>query len=612
MVKLNKYNKRGAILKKIFFKKILNLVSFIFIFIILTSSIIVKADANQGYVSNLAEFINALARQQKLITLDEIDFFDEEVVLNYNVSIKAKDKTAKINNAHFVIKGSDSDEFSNKILFDSIVFDGGVDIDVNELLEGLAFNEVYTNEQKTKPCFDGDYGYYELIINNCSITNYASEIGPCLFVENVMNTFTKKITISNSNFFHNISTMDTIHVSNIKLDLTLTNSKFYDNYAYKAAGISVANGKALIDNIEVKDNHFVIFDVNTENFQSCGGGVYVGGTNVTLKNSLISNNETTYGGGLGISSAYSGEKTTIIENVVIKNNKAQYGGAMAIHSLQGQSINIINCDIIDNEATIGSSLYAMNYAFWNKNNGGIVNTFFTTFAGNKAEDNKSYSFYNVEKSRGEIGVISLKGCLILDNDEIVDNVEDYNVIMSLEDAKKNSLINDDYTINNKSQLQKRISTSVYYEWSDLLKNYKQELMAGRNILSDEKDNPSNNSSLWLYILIVSAIPTVIIIFIVLFVVKQHQKKVDIIKAESHTQECNQECEVNNEQELINSLSEREKKVAKALIELKSRKEIAEELYFSENTIKKDISAVYNKLEVKNKAELISKYRDYFN
>ena len=42
---------------------------------------------------------------------------------------------------------------------------------------------------------------------------------------------------------------------------------------------------------------------------------------------------------------------------------------------------------------------------------------------------------------------------------------------------------------------------------------------------------------------------------------------------------------------------------------KKRKDIANELNYSENTIKKDLTIIYSKLHVKDKVELIMKYQD---
>ena len=58
-----------------------------------------------------------------------------------------------------------------------------------------------------------------------------------------------------------------------------------------------------------------------------------------------------------------------------------------------------------------------------------------------------------------------------------------------------------------------------------------------------------------------------------------------------------------------TLNEREMTVTRMTINLKKRQEIANALNYSENTIKKDLSSIYQKLEVHTKSELISLYKD---
>ena len=57
---------------------------------------------------------------------------------------------------------------------------------------------------------------------------------------------------------------------------------------------------------------------------------------------------------------------------------------------------------------------------------------------------------------------------------------------------------------------------------------------------------------------------------------------------------------------LGKLSDREKDVLKLLYAGKKRKEIAEELYISDNTVKKHISSIFSKLQVSNREELFSK------
>lgn len=60
--------------------------------------------------------------------------------------------------------------------------------------------------------------------------------------------------------------------------------------------------------------------------------------------------------------------------------------------------------------------------------------------------------------------------------------------------------------------------------------------------------------------------------------------------------------------IIEELSNQEIKVKKHIIDGKSNKEIAEELFISLNTVKTHITNIYNKLNVSNRKELINKFQ----
>lgn len=59
---------------------------------------------------------------------------------------------------------------------------------------------------------------------------------------------------------------------------------------------------------------------------------------------------------------------------------------------------------------------------------------------------------------------------------------------------------------------------------------------------------------------------------------------------------------------VDLLSKREREVMKLLLEGKKRKEIAEELFVTESTIKKHSASIYKKLEVENRKELLEKVK----
>ena len=57
-----------------------------------------------------------------------------------------------------------------------------------------------------------------------------------------------------------------------------------------------------------------------------------------------------------------------------------------------------------------------------------------------------------------------------------------------------------------------------------------------------------------------------------------------------------------------SLTNREKEVLPLILEGKKRKEIAEELSITESTAKKHCAAIYRKLDVENKKELLERVK----
>lgn len=60
--------------------------------------------------------------------------------------------------------------------------------------------------------------------------------------------------------------------------------------------------------------------------------------------------------------------------------------------------------------------------------------------------------------------------------------------------------------------------------------------------------------------------------------------------------------------LVNNLSKREKEVFEKLLEDKKRKEIADELCITENTVKKHISSIFAKFDITTRSELIEKIK----
>ena len=569
-----------------------------------------KLSAQELSIGNLAELEQALSLQQKDIGISNLDLEGKTITINYSVKIHASSATATITNGYFKINGSITDNAMPSISFENIIFDGGINSATYDLTKEQSFDTFFGSDREEMVCINGNYGYYKLLIRNCEITKYAAIMGPCLYVENTNRDYEKQITIENSKFYNNISECDTIHLSNDKLNLSVDNCDFYNNFAYKAAGMSVSNATADLNKLTIRNNVFCPFDVNPDNLQNCGGGLFIGGSNITLKNSMIINNETNFGGGLGVSSAFSGDKQIVIENVVVKSNKARFGGGISIHSLAGHPISFINCDISGNTAEVASTMYTNVYAHWVAgNNGGLVNLFFCNMLLNKAEDQDTFKFYNAEKTKGNLGTINIKGCFIVGDDTLASSESDYNYVATLDEATKNGVLDSNVaeevsgatlTPNKKSAADIKVSEKVYHEWSELLESYHGNLKVGYNA---HIKNNSPKLGFIIIIIVVLVLVGVGVIFLLRF--RKKAGSAQLPEANNETVEATP----STNQELLASLTERELAIVKLTIGLKKRKESADELCFSENTIKKDLSSIYYKLKVKDKSELIAKYKD---
>lgn len=567
---------------------------------------VLSKNSDETFVKTIDEFHEALSRQKTNIVLTSIDFKGATYNINYSVNIKGSDNT-ELSNVYFVIQGPNVINEQINVSFKELTLNGGFIVDQEILMQEKAFDEIFESSRDNKRCININEGYSNLILDSCIIMHYASEVGPAIYLENVYNKATRNVVIKNSIIMGNIAGIDTIHLSNDLLNFDIDNSKFFNNYAYKGAGMSLSNGKGSINNCDIYDNYFVKYDYSLDNDQLCGGGLFIGGTKSTIKNTNIINNESNYGGGLGVASQKFGENQMLFENVKIKANKAFYGGAICSHSLVGQPITFINCDISGNSSKIGSIIYSLVYGYFNRktiNNGGLIEFLFTSFVKNEAEDQNTFEFYKVDQTAGKLGIISLKGCLIIGNDKY--SKEDLNYQTDLDTAIQKGIINvsdveniksTTIKINKDSEANILVNKKTYNEWSEHLKDYNGVLTIGYN------ENPfgAKNNRLLIALALFIGVIVIAIVIISIMVVRNHNIKKggqDLVEDE------------NGELiRLLNTLTEREKQVMILTINGKKRKEIAEELFYSENTIKKDLSIIYNKLGVNDKTQLIIKYKN---
>ena len=561
-------------------------------------------------VNSVDDFKQAIAAGTKSIIVGDLDFNHETITINHDVCLDSINAQSSFKNVYFNIVGPTVVGEKIDVSFSNIVFDDTFDTSTINFETEESFEEKFGTTRENNICIQGNSGYFSLSLDNCVIRNYASEAAPAIQVLNVNYDDNKTVILNNCKFYNNYSMWDTVQLSHVKLHATLTNCEFYSNYAYKAAGFSITNGSATIDKVNVHDNYFVRYDVNTNNPQLCGGGIFLGGNDLKITNSYIVNNKTTYGGGLGLSSAYSGNKNIVLENLVIKDNEATYGGGIAIHSLSGQSVTFINCEILNNIAINGGPLYTEVYGRWvEENNGGLVQFFFSTFGLNRAEDNASFKFYQKDQTKGQLGNIVLKGCFAIGSDTYDSSPNDYNYVATKEQALLDGVIDEDsisdvsnglYPIKG-SKADIKVSSDVYHNWSEVLLNYSGDRYIG---VSNPSRNENKSPVTLILILSISGGALIVILVALVIVFARKSKKRNIIQD-------TQVEEKDMRPEYVSTLSEREKKVVELLIVGKKRKDIANELSFSENTIKRDLTVIYSKLHVADKFELILKYKDLF-
>ena len=440
-----------------------------------------KIESKTGIkVNTVQEFKQALTNGEKSILAANLDFNNEIIVINHSVQIDSIDNESQLKNVYFTLSGPTTVGESINVSFQNIVFDGSFDASGINFETEESFEDKFGSWREEYKCITGDVGYFSLSLDNCVIKNYASDVGSAIYVENNDLNDSKTVIINNCKIYNNYSEYDTIHLSHVKLVASITNSEFYSNYAYKAAGFSIANGSAIVDKVNVHDNIFVPYDENPNNVQLAGGGVFVGGVDIKMTNSYIVNNKTNYGGGLAVSAPYVGNKNVFFENISIKNNEAIHGGGILAFSMSGQPITFANCEILSNKAQEGSALYTETYARWiSSNNGGLVQFFFTTFGLNTANDNNTFKFYNETNTKGEIGIISLKGCFSIGNDTYESSSDDYNYIATKEQALLDEVIDeksienvlDGLYPNKGSKADIKLSADIYKSWSSQLEEY---------------------------------------------------------------------------------------------------------------------------------------------
>ena len=280
-------------------------------------------------------------------------------------------------------------------------------------------NNVGFNITNTKLTFDN------LKFINANQNDDASYPGVIMARSNVI------LLINNCIFSDNIGRMGSVLFSNGKENkINITNSQFYDNIATQRAGVLHIGGKdsiGHISNCSFKNNKVNTTDVTGN--KGCGGAIYLGSSNLTLKDCDFINNSAVNGSCIYTSTSSTinisnsnfvnntannkntlnnasrggaitlGSGGGIITNTTFINNTATFAGAISINS--GNITNITDCTFINN--------YAGNH-------GGAIHSFGQTTIKNSIFENNSA----VRRGGAVIGV-GTDDMIIIENCQFINN-----------------------------------------------------------------------------------------------------------------------------------------------------------------------------------------------
>ncbi|MCQ2409734.1 MAG: LuxR family transcriptional regulator, partial [Clostridia bacterium] len=356
-----------------------------------------------------------------------------------------------------------------------------------------------------------------------------------------------------------------------------------------------------------------------------------GAVSGTLKGCTISGNTSLFGGGVGFASqsTVTGGSKTIFEDCVISNNTAKYGGAIYGQSYQGATCSFINCCIFGNKAESGSVIYVTALGPWQKKYAGKVDFIFCTIAGNKANDAGTFEFYDlIEETYA--GFIDIKGSFIIDDSPYNSEDNDYNYIATKNQALEDGVITeeslDNFNINTRPVSGSKADITVPYEvysgWIANSGNSQKDRFIGAD-LAEQTPDSGKSFPYWTLVFPALAVVAATIILIVVIRKKKTCKASDVTQTEESSddtapinddeksdQDTGESVDFKNYSydELYDKiqkaygtlLTKKEMMVAVHFLRDKSRKEIAQKLGVSDETIKSHLSNIYKKLGCSSK------------
>ena len=462
----------------------------------------------------------------------------------------------------------------------------------------------------------------DIVFNNCLFKNNASLYGGgAIYAEG--NNKNIKLTIQNCDFKNNISGAG--------------------DYSYGGGAICVSDVNLFIENSN--------FDSNIGNYlyegiemydpdSSKGGAIFCNlKCNISITESNFTKNQASLGGAISLLASTGEIKGGIFDSNVAKpiispeikslTSCGGVGGAMSFNN--PENVLILNSDITNNSA---ENAYGFIYTDYSKTLEQIglgarkVDILFCTIADNKV-NTKETEFYKYGETDYEwkyypsnfynIPYVNTKCSICIDETIKEDSYKtptkenNYCYFASIIKAEEDNYTRTYNKNNEHVKFDKAIIVPVEYI-NQLNLNTKNELKKGLIIGSSNDAKKiylvETPKVLPIYaICLIVIFACLLIACIVLIIIKKYKNKKinNEVKVVENNEEVVIEKKQLNESDIeiilnnpkLDCLSAREKEVLAVVLAGKKRKEIAEILFVTESTVKKHISSIYDKLNVKH-------------
>jgi DNA-binding CsgD family transcriptional regulator len=570
----------------------------------LTASGCAKADKVE-YVTTRAGLAKALADRRETVYVDSIAFDEADAAVGIDRSVRIvgrEDGSSRFDRARFVIRGPEVESETITVSFENIAFDGGYEMPSGDPSKAADFASFHGDRADLREIYAE--GFLDLTLKNCSVSRYCAPYGAAMYLRysdgNADIGTRARLTVDGCTFTGNVCEKGVIWVNGKNTACTVTNSKVSENAIH--SGAVVLGGVAgTVDNVEIFRNMRKNYAKNT--FPDAGGGLVVAKSELLLRNSVVSYNETSRGGGIAVA----GSSVTMESCVISFNTADEFGGGMLIESSESTPVYVTNCSFLNNNAAEEGAVYVWPADQINLGvPTGITEFSFCTFENNRSRTGGTYVFHPVAGEAGSAaggrdGTVDFIACRFWNETvpETLVSGENWNLVNEPSDKVLEVPVETVRTVAN-----------GYYA------DAKKTRSAGVNTLTSSHPwigKPSSSAAKQSAARLIWLVPLLCVILaaVYLFFVRTKRKTGELAggtrtparSSSLSLAEIDEACRKLTEDR---TLTTRETDVLRAYLEGKTRAEIAKELFITESTAKNHISSIFSKLAVRNRSELVAK------